>query len=122
MIIGIGCDLIEIERFRKAMARTGEPLLTRLFSPEEITYCKRNIDPAFCFSGRFAAKEALAKALGTGIGASLSWQDMEILNDEAGKPTVIWHIPVQGRFGVTKTHISITHSHSAAMAFAILER
>jgi holo-[acyl-carrier protein] synthase len=121
VIIGIGCDLIEVERFRMAMRRSGTRFLLRLFTPHEIAYCERNKDPAFCFSGRFAVKEALAKALGVGIGASLSWHDMEILNDEKGKPYVVWHTDVQARFGVVKTHVSISHSHTAAMALAILE-
>ena len=121
MIRGIGCDLIEIERFRSAMSRSGDPLLRRLFTPHEIAYCKRHKDSVFCFAGRFAAKEALAKALGVGIGAAIGWLDMEIVNDEQGKPSVAWHIDVKERFGIAATHISISHSHSAAMAYAVLE-
>lgn len=121
MIIGIGCDLIEIERFRAAMSRNGDAFLSRLFTAAEIAYCKKNKDPVFCFAGRFAAKEALAKALGVGIGAALSWRDMEIVNDERGRPSVVWHVDVLGRFGVSKTHISISHSHTMAMAQAVLD-
>lgn len=121
MIRGIGCDLIEIERFRTAMGRSGDALLQRLFTPNEIAYCYRHKDPVFCLAGRFAAKEALSKALGVGIGAAIGWLDMEIVNDEQGKPSVIWHVDVKERFGVAITHISISHSHSAAMAYAILE-
>ena len=121
MILGIGCDLIEIERFRTAISRSGAAFLDRLFTPNEIDYCNRNKDPVFCFAGRFAAKEALAKALGVGIGSAISWHDMEILNDEHGKPFVVWKADVEERFGVAKTHISISHSHTIAMAYAVIE-
>ena len=121
MIRGIGCDLIEIERFRQAMKRSGVAFLERLFTSSEISYCNRNKEPEFCFAGRFTAKEALSKALGVGIGSALTWHDMEIMNDVHGKPYVIWHIDVQSRFNVTKTHLSISHSHTAALAYAVLE-
>jgi holo-[acyl-carrier protein] synthase len=121
MIQGIGCDLIEIERFRQAIERSGAPFLARLFTSTEISYCNRNKDPVFCFAGRFAAKEALAKALGVGIGSSLTWHDMEITNDIHGKPYVVWHIDVRSKFNVAKTHLSISHSHIAALAYAVLE-
>lgn len=103
------------------MRRSGEALLLRLFTPSEISYCKQHKDAAFCFAGRFAAKEALAKALGVGIGSALSWHDMEIVNDEHGKPYVVWHKDVAKEFGVSKTHLSISHSHTIAMAYATLE-
>ena len=121
MIRGIGCDCIEVERFRTAIRRSGIAFLSRLFTVDEMAYCNRNKDPAFCFAGRFAAKEALAKALGVGIGSALSWHDMEIVNNEQGKPSVVWHTDVQERFGVAKTHLSISHSHTIAMAYALLE-
>lgn len=121
MIHGIGCDCIEIERFRTAISRSGHPLLVRLFTPHEISYCNRNKDPVFAFAGRFAAKEALAKALGVGIGSALSWHDMEIVNDDHGKPLVRWSATVQKRFGIWKSHLSISHSHTVAMAYALLE-
>lgn len=121
MISGIGCDLIEIERFRAAMRRSGPALLQRLFTSREIEYCNRNADSVFGFAGRFAAKEALAKALGVGIGSSLSWHDMEIINNARGKPTVQWNAKVIESFSIVKTHITISHSHSVAMAYAIIE-
>ena len=121
MIIGIGCDCIEIERFRKGVERTKGALLTRLFTPSEIALCQLHADPMFRYAGRFVAKEALSKALGCGIGSQLSWHDMEILNDERGKPVVHWKVDVANRFGVEYTHLSISHSHTIAMAYATLE-
>ena len=84
--------------------------------------CSRRPSPSSAFSMRFAAKEALSKALGVGIGSALSWHDMEIINDEQGKPCVIWHTDVAERFGVRKSHLSISHSHTIAMAYALLEQ
>ena len=121
MLIGIGCDCIEIDRFRQAVLRSGEAFLFRLFTDEELALCRRNADPIFCYAGRFAAKEALAKALGTGIGPDLSWKDMEILADSRGKPVVRWGIDVFSRFGIQKTHLSISHTHTIAIAQAIVE-
>ncbi len=121
MIHGIGCDCIEIERFRLAIRRTGQPLLERLFTPQEIVYSQRYQDPTLYFAGRFAAKEALAKALGVGIGAALSWHDIEIANDERGKPTVVWHQRTHERFQLAATHLSISHSHTMAIAYALIE-
>lgn len=121
MVVGIGCDCIEIDRFRQAVRRSGQSLLRRLFTDEEISLCQRNADPIFSYAGRFAAKEALAKALGTGIGSELSWKEMEILNDSRGRPIVRWHIDILARYRVKMTHLSISHSHTIAMAYAILE-
>lgn len=121
VIIGIGCDCIEIERFRKGVERTDGALLVRLFTPNEISLCQQHADPIFRYAGRFVAKEALAKALGCGIGSALSWHDIEILNDNRGKPVVHWQIDIAARFGVERTHLSISHSHTIAMAYATLE-
>jgi holo-[acyl-carrier protein] synthase len=122
VLVGIGCDCIEIDRFRQAVQRSGTALLHRLFTEEEILICQRNADPIFSFAGRFAAKEALSKALGTGIGSELSWKEMEIINDPKGRPLVRWHIDIKARYGVQTTHLTISHSHTIAMAYAVLER
>ena len=122
MLVGIGCDCIEIDRFRQAVQRSGNAFLHRLFTDEEISLCQRNADPIFSYAGRFAAKEALSKALGTGIGSELSWKEMEIVSDPKGRPIVRWHIDVKARYGVLATHLSISHSHTVAMAYAVLER
>jgi holo-[acyl-carrier protein] synthase len=121
VLVGIGCDCIEIDRFRQAVLRSGDPFLHRLFTEKEIFLCQKNVDPVFSYAGRFAAKEALSKALGTGIGSELSWKDMEILNDSRGKPVVHWNIDVFSRFGVRGTLLTISHTHTIAIAQAVLE-
>lgn len=121
MIRGIGCDVIEIERIDRAIKRLGRHFIERLFTPREIAYCEGVSQPAARFAGRFAAKEALAKALGCGIGSRLSWLDMEILNDEQGRPYVTWKQEIVEAFDIQRTHISISHSKGMAIAYAILE-
>ena len=95
---GLGSDIIEIERMRSSMERHGLHFLNRLFSQREQDYCYKFKDPTPHFTGRFAAKEAIAKALGTGFGSHLSWQDLEILNDDRGKPLVYFSEVARQRF------------------------
>lgn len=120
MIVGIGCDIVELDRFSSSLARVGPRFLDKLFSTNEIVYCQKFSNPIPHFAGRFAAKEALSKALGVGIGKQLRWHDMEIINTANGRPTVVWHIDVQLQFHVTQTHLSISHSATVAMAQALL--
>jgi holo-[acyl-carrier protein] synthase len=120
VIIGIGCDIIEIDRIRKAIKN--QAFVERLFTPFEIEKSLRFQDLAPYFAGRFAAKEALSKALGTGIGSKLSWHSMEIVNDDQGKPLVIWSKEITNRYGIAETHLSISHSKSTAIAYAIVEQ
>ena len=87
-IKGLGTDIIEIDRVRKSIERHGLHFLNRLFTQKEQDYCYKFKDPVPHFAGRFAAKEAIVKALDTGFGAHVSWHDIEVLSDEHGKPVV----------------------------------
>jgi holo-[acyl-carrier protein] synthase len=120
MIHGIGCDLISLKRFKEAHERQGRAFLERLFVQDEIAYCEKHKDPYPSFAGHFAAKEALSKALGTGIGKHLSWHDMEIRHDAQGKPLVIWKDTIQDSFPIDKTYLSISHSDDLAIAYAVI--
>ena len=119
-IEGIGIDIIEIDRLKKAIDRFKEPFIKRIFTKDEIIYCKKHKNDIFRFAGRYAAKEAIAKALGTGIGKKLSWQDIEILNDLSGKPFVKLSKKAEATFKNPKILISISHSRKSAVAFSIL--
>jgi len=119
VIIGVGCDIIEIDRIRTAI--DSRAFLERLFTLVEIDRGSRFHDPAPYFAGRFAAKEALSKALGTGIGSKLSWHSMEILNNDQGQPLVVWSEKIEEHYGITHTHLSISHSKSTAIAYALIE-
>lgn len=121
MIKGIGNDIVEIDRIRGSVDRHGLHFLNRLFSQKEQDYCYRYQDPAPHFAGRFAAKEAIAKAFGTGFGAHLSWLDIEILNDEQGKPVVFLSETIKNQYNDPHILVAISHSNSHANAVAIWE-
>ena len=108
-IQGLGNDIVEIERIRKSYERHGYRFLTKLFSEKEQDYCLKFKDPVPHIAARFSAKESIAKALGTGFGEHLSWLEIEVLNDSAGKPAVYFSTSAQERFGNPHILISISH-------------
>jgi holo-[acyl-carrier protein] synthase len=118
-ILGLGNDIIEIERIRKSIESHGIRLINRLFSQKEQDYCFKHADPTPHFAGRFSAKEAIVKALGSGFGEHASWLDMEVLNDEKGKPYVIFSQKVMKHFHDPHLLISISHCELYATATAI---
>ena len=125
MILGIGVDIIEVARIAAAYARFGERFIQRILRPEEITYCLTHRQPAPFLAARFAAKEAISKAFGTGIGAPLGWQDMEVGRKNSGQPFVILHdagLKLLAEQGGTRFHLSLSHTQHYAAAMAVLER
>src|ERR1700690_3405024 len=106
-ILGIGNDIIEIDRIRKSIDTHGLRLISKLFSTKEQDYCLKYKDPVPHFAGRFSAKEAVVKALGTGFGEHASWLDIEILNDPSGKPSVHFSNKMEKRIKGTSVLISI---------------
>jgi holo-[acyl-carrier protein] synthase len=124
MILGIGIDIIEVARIRAAYERFGERLLHRILLADEIRYCLSHKAPEPFLAARFAAKEAISKAFGTGIGAQLGWHDMEIGRKPSGEPFVTLRgmgqkllAQRQGR----AVFISLSHTQNYAAAMAILE-
>lgn len=124
MILGLGSDLIEIARIAASIDRFGERFLRRVFTPGEIAYCQRKKNAAESFAARFAAKEAGAKALGTGISHGIAWPEIEVKRQPGEKPTLHWSGRAAARaalLGVRHTEISLTHSRDLAMAVVIVE-
>lgn len=119
-ILGLGTDIVEIERIHASIEKHGSHFLDRLFTEKEKLYCLQYKDAAPRFAGRFAAKEAIVKALGTGIGAEVGWQEIEILNDPQGKPEVHLAPLVKERFNVASILLSISHCESYATATALV--
>ncbi len=119
MIKGVGNDIIEIERMRQSIERHGHHLLNRLFTIREQDYCFKYKDPVPHFAGRFAAKEAIVKALGTGFGADIVWHDIEIINSESGKPEVLFSSNLNNTFENPDILVSISHCDRYATAVAI---
>jgi holo-[acyl-carrier protein] synthase len=124
MILGTGIDLIEVARIAASFEKFGERFVNRVLLPDEIAYCLSHKDPAPFLAVRFAAKEAVSKAFGTGIGAQLGWRDIEIRRKESGEPYVVLHGKGAELFaarGAKKMHVSLTHTSNYAAATAILE-
>jgi holo-[acyl-carrier protein] synthase len=121
-VIGIGTDIVECLRVAKMIERHGELFLTRVFTSYEIDYCTARKAATQHYAGRFAAKEAVLKALGTGWTRGIHWRDIEIRNDLGGKP----RIELSGgakemgrKLGISEVHISISHCRTHATAYAL---
>jgi holo-[acyl-carrier protein] synthase len=124
MILGTGIDIIEVARIAASFGKFGERFVNRILLPDEIAYCLAHRRPAPFLAVRFAAKEAVSKAFGTGIGAQLGWQDVEIRRKESGEPFVVLHGKGRELFaarGAKKLHVSLSHTEHYAAATAILE-
>ena len=125
MVVGLGTDLMEIARIEASIERHGEHFLRRVFTEGEIAYCnqkKRNA--AESFAARFAAKEAGAKALGTGISRGIAWKEIEVRRRQGERPELEFHGRAAERakaLGVTRVSLSLTHSRDMAMAVVVLE-
>lgn len=125
MILGVGNDLVEISRVGESIARFGDRFLARVFTLQEIEYCQRKADHATeSFAARFCAKEAAAKALGTGIAGGVTWRDIEVVGTDGRRPALC----LAGRaaacaeaMGMRRAHLSLSHSRNLAMATVILE-
>ncbi len=125
MIAGLGIDIIEVKRIRRAVERYGARFLKRVYSPSEVKYCEAQRRSAEHFAARFAAKEAVLKALGTGARLGLSLSDVEIIHGEMSRPCVRLHGPALERareLGVEAVYVSLSHIGSTAVACAAAER
>lgn len=124
MIVGLGLDMAEIDRIETAIRRHGAPFLERLFTPAEVSYCEQHKNRFERYAGRFAAKEAAMKALGTGWTRGVRWRDIEVAREASGKPTL--HLAGAARkiadgLGVKNISLTITHSGNLALAQVIFE-
>jgi len=118
-IIGIGTDIIEIERFKDAYKRRGQKILDKIFTKNELKYCSKFKNPFPCYAARFAAKEAVVKSFGTGFSKGISFHQIEILNDLSGKPSVNLSEKLKKMLDSPKVLISISHCNTFAMAFCL---
>jgi holo-[acyl-carrier protein] synthase len=125
-LFGIGIDVVEVERIEWSMADFGERFAVKIFTAGERAYCDSQKRPAIHYAARFAAKEAVAKAFGTGIGKDLGWLDMEIVRKDSGEPALV--LSGTGKAyaaanGIAEVKISLTHArhYAAANAVALLD-
>ena len=123
MIIGIGVDIVQIERVRKLVENYSE-FMHQVFTAREIEFCQAKADSASSYAARFAAKEAMMKALGTGWNEKVNWLDIEVINERQGKPILKIGgktLQLMQQMGVRQTHLSLSHERDYALAFVVLE-
>ncbi|MBN2320285.1 MAG: holo-ACP synthase [Acidobacteria bacterium] len=124
MIIGTGVDIVGIDRIRRVTERQKDRFIHRVFTPAEQCFCNRFRDPAPHFAARFAAKEALFKALGTGWAKGVTWLDVEVQRQDRQAPVMVLHGEAEkqgARLEVSRVHLSLSHSDQWAVAMVILE-
>jgi holo-[acyl-carrier protein] synthase len=124
LILGCGIDIIEVQRVEAACKKFGDRFLRRILRPAELAYCLSHKVPGPFLAARFAGKEAISKAFGTGIGGQLGWQDMEICRKDSGEPYVVLHGKGETLLrerGGRVVHLSLSHTVQQAAAVAILE-
>jgi holo-[acyl-carrier protein] synthase len=125
VIIGVGVDIVEIERLRGTLERQHDRFIRRVFTDAEQDYCRMHRDPVPHYAARFAAKEALFKALGTGWAKGLSWKDAEVVRTPMGAPVLKLLGQAQNlslSLGTRAAHLSLSHSRDFAVAIVILEQ
>ena len=127
MIIGIGNDLAEVERIRRALENphTGHRFRERVFTEGEQRYCERRRGKYESYAARFAAKEAVMKALGTGWGKNIGWREIEVLRQRGSRPEIVLHGKAKEHaevLGITRFHLTLTHTAEYAEAQVIAER
>ncbi len=125
MIIGLGTDLVEVERIERSLERFGEQFLQRIYTAGEIAYCQaRKKSAAESFAARFAAKEAGAKALGTGISRGVGWRELEVVRRPGQAPQLVLHrraAEIAAALGIQNLSLSLTHTRGLAMAVVVAE-
>jgi len=124
VLLGLGIDLVEVERVEREIETRGESLLDEVLCPGEIAYCRSKRRPGPHVAARFAAKEALLKALGTGRAGRISWHDAEVVHDERGRPSFVLAgetARLVEETGAREVHLSLTHTDTHASAMVALE-
>ena len=120
IVESVGIDLVDIPRIKQAIERYGERFIGRVFTPWEIQYCLSKINPELSFAGRFAVKEAVFKAIGTGFAEGVKWTSVEIVNDRKGHPEVRLGQAIRKHIGSKKIIVSLSHTREYAVASAIM--
>ncbi|MDP2883977.1 MAG: holo-ACP synthase [Ignavibacteria bacterium] len=122
VIQGIGVDVVDVKRMKIVLDARGTPLIKKLFTDPEIAYCTSKKKPHEHFAARFAAKEAVSKAMQTGWSGKFRWRDVEVINNPSGAPRVVFHDLVAEQLAHCRVHISLSHTENTVVAFAIIEK
>jgi holo-[acyl-carrier protein] synthase len=125
MIHGIGTDFVEVSRIDKILQKWGDRFIGKVYTNDEIDYCKNKAFPAMHYAARFAAKESFLKSLGIGLGMGVRLKEIEVINNPQGSPILKIHERIKenlDKLGITVMHISMTHTREHAHAIVILEK
>jgi holo-[acyl-carrier protein] synthase len=120
-VYSIGVDIAEIERIDDLIKRYGNRFLKRVFTDNEIEYCSKKVTAASSYAVRFATKEAVFKATGLGLNQGMGWRDIEVLNDQNGKPFIKLSGVTKENLRGKKIHVSLSHSKDLAIAMVVVE-
>jgi len=121
MVKGIGVDIIEIDRIRRSIERMGDRFLEKVYTPREILYCNGKAHRFQHYAARFAAKEALSKALSTGWAGEFRWKDVEVMNEPSGQPRFSLHGTLCERLAGASIMLSLSHSDSHVVAMVLIQ-
>lgn len=122
MIVGIGTDIVDVQRIRAAVDEYGERFLTKIFTPTEIAYCEHFGETRFLhYAARFAAKEAFSKAIKTGMRDGMSFKVVGVVNQPSGEPRIELFGTMQERWGSHTIHVSLSHTSTVALAVVVME-
>lgn len=121
-ILGIGVDVVDVKRMKTAIDAWGPALVKKMFTETEVAYCKSKKKPHEHFAARFAAKEAVSKAMETGWSGQFRWRDVEVVNEPSGAPKVVLHDYVAAQLAQCKVHVSLSHTENTVVAFAVIEK
>ncbi len=120
-IQGIGVDVVDVKRMEAIINEQREPFLDKVFTEHERRYCESKANPHQHFAARFAAKEAVSKAMQTGWSGKFRWKDVEVVNEESGAPSVVLSNEVAKILKASRIHLSLSHTENTVVAFAIIE-
>lgn len=121
MIQGIGVDVVDVQRMKAVMAEQGSAFIDRIFTATEISYCKSKQYPEQHFAARFAAKEAVSKAMQIGWSGIFHWRDVEVVNQSSGAPRIILHNEAAASLKHSSVHLSLSHTENTVVALAVIE-
>jgi len=121
-IVGIGVDVVDVKRMKVVLDARGPALIKKLFTESEITYCASKKNSHEHYAARFAAKEAVSKAMQTGWSGKFRWRDVEVTNNPSGAPKIILHDFVSEQLAKCRIHISLSHTENTVVAFAVIEK
>lgn len=121
-IVGIGVDVVDMKRMKKALASWGPALKKKIFSEKEIKYCESRKNSHQHFAARFAAKEAVSKAMETGWSGAFRWKDVEVINERSGAPKFVFYHGVAKHLAKNRVHLSLSHTETTVIAFVIIEK